>query len=714
MNDGDPGLYSVIIGISRYPHFDGGGQPAPETHGLGQLHNSAQTAARVFQWLSSGFQFADLDPVWCKVLLSPTDEEAVKIRNSGLRHYGAADDASMRTALDQWTAAMPISGSAARESRTLFFFSGHGVHRGWHPVLLPSDYLKPSFGPNGLRKCLSGREFRDWMETHPVAEHIALFDACRNEGSPMDRLGVEPNTLLTPGPLGPGPRAVARFYATLPTEAAYQLPNSDLTIFGQAVLEALDGRGIQISDLDWDTFTEYVQPRVTFLIKQANRNLTQTVRPTLDPSNANLVVTSFPADRAQPSAGVVGADGAAQPDSRSVGAAPRVSHRGGGGTSEARAMSPISTPAPVRPAEALESRRGLPVLTASGAQAELERDLTEGSSERAPISSLRDFGVAHHHFGHEFLSELWVDGAFQLLSLADGQAIATSSGGAALADVRRNRSGSHVLADLMLEPGSDGVLAVFQPAGQQPSTRFAIILPRDPYTPLLIQLDIQMAVGAAISRARIEARLGPADGDDHQYLWTLLGRARFESVGVAARELDVGRLVRFVEDKQAYPTAAFAGALLLASGGRLAQVGDWTRNLMNWFPATADGPVLWAESIRAAVRDYGVPDDWRVDDPYGEMVNALAAFKERGLPFFAAAIPLAEAQVRFLRQHRARLTGPQRRVVESIRRRLERLLRATRPSGQFIELTRASEIGKTHRPMTNREMLEMARPAPST
>jgi hypothetical protein len=47
----DPGTIAVVVGVSRYPHLADGDHPAANTYGLGQLHVSALTAFRFFEWL---------------------------------------------------------------------------------------------------------------------------------------------------------------------------------------------------------------------------------------------------------------------------------------------------------------------------------------------------------------------------------------------------------------------------------------------------------------------------------------------------------------------------------------------------------------------------------------------------------------------------------------------------------------------------------------
>ena len=144
---GMPGVYALISGVSAYAHLDGGtGTPAPDGHGLEQLLSSANTAASLFKWLRQSFKRQDMPVVWCYLLLSPTPAERAVFDNDGLRHYAEPNYIGLQQAIQLWTGNAPQPAAAARASRTLFFFSGHGVQSNWNALLLPSDYLDPELG----------------------------------------------------------------------------------------------------------------------------------------------------------------------------------------------------------------------------------------------------------------------------------------------------------------------------------------------------------------------------------------------------------------------------------------------------------------------------------------------------------------------------------------------------------------------------------------
>ncbi len=302
---GMPGVYALIVGASSYPHLGGGSAPAPETHGLEQLVSSASTAAALFLWLRDRFGREDLPLVWCHLLLSPTAQERAELDALGLKHYAPPDYPTLQQAIDLWTGNVPKKAPASDKTRTLFFFSGHGVQSNWNALLLPSDYLDPSFGDPQLEKCISARDLQKWMEECPAAEHLALIDACRNEFSPLASKGATARGAFPVNPPGGlPPRTAATLSSTSPNAVAYQLPGRPYTFFGQAVLEGLSGsadtnnRRVELREL-----VDYVKPRVNKLLRDAaGTALDQTVRPRID-GDDELVVTEIPAAPAAPSFG---------------------------------------------------------------------------------------------------------------------------------------------------------------------------------------------------------------------------------------------------------------------------------------------------------------------------------------------------------------------------------------------------------------------------
>lgn len=652
---GMPGVYALIVGVSAYPHLEGGSAPAPDNYGLGQLLSSARTAARVFDWLNKDFRYPDLPVVWSLLLLSPSAEEAAEFNATGLTHYDLPDYIRMRQAIQRWTAAVPKQGPAAAHSRSMFFFSGHGVGANRTPVLLPADYLDPQFGDPQLENCFSTRELQRWMTENPVGEHLALLDACRNEFSPLaEKASSAHGAFPVNAPNAPAPRAAATLASTSPNKVAYQFPGQPLTLFGQAVLEALSG-GAATGDLriDFREVVDYVRPRINVLLQAVNTALDQTVWPSSE--GDDLIVTEL-----------------APPPGASRGAA--ASTRTASATYRSRGGAALRT-----------ASVAADLASAAGAAVDARFDSALQVDDDVPLAALRgNFHESCRRFGHEYASMIWADGKVGLYSLADGSALEDKVW---IRSVARDAASSVVQVGLSVGPHPHGVLLVFDGARDVQRTRLAVALPTDRDSPVPIRLTLTIAAAAPGEPRRLQklqAWLGPDSGNPHyDYLWSLTREAELASLRNAALRADPERLKDAARDKLRYPAAATAGMLLLARAGTLAQVGDWTRNLMQWFPELPDAAVLWAESLRSALAG-GDEKPFGVDAPLHEMAAALTSLLDRGLPLFADALELADSQVRYLR--RAPLPAALAARVARVGQWIERTFEVTLPGGHFLVL----------------------------
>ena len=652
-----PGVYALVVGASNYPHLDGGQQKAPDTFDMGQLVSSARTAAALFEWLRDDFRHQDLRVVWCQLLLSPTDDEKADIEPAVLAHHAPADNETFRKAIQRWTGNTPKADAAAQQSRTLFFFSGHGVLSNWRPLMLPSDYLDPSFGAPQFENCISTRELLEWMEQSPVAEHLALIDACQNQFSPLASKGATANSCFPVHPPGGKvPRTAAALASTSPNAIAYQLKGHDHTFFGAAVLEALRGApGDADTRLEFRELVDYVRPRVNALLRAAGGTaLEQTVRPRIEGDDV-LVVTEL---------------GAVTPPAAIAPPAP-------GGATRSR-------PRAARPAAARSVRQPVDLSLANKSMAERFDDAL-GVHDPISLDEMRaDFGKIHDRMGHEYASHPWQSG-LALYALRDRSKIAGD--GTEVRAVERNRESSLVQVDLALGPREGGVLLVFEGEHFVQRDRLAVALPTDSHARVPVRLTLTFGAtdsGSGPTIQRIEARLGPSGEDaNYHYLWQLTREADLSSLRAAAERADPERLKDAARQKMTSQTAAVAGMLLLARAGRIGDVGDWTRNLMKWFPDIPDGAVLWAESLRAAMAQE-TPKPFGVAQPADEMADALGSLAERGLPFFADVLELTDSLLRFALRHD--LSDARRNRLIEVQKRLERLFQAAIPSGHFVAL----------------------------
>jgi hypothetical protein len=667
---GMPGVYALVVGVSAYPFLEGGETAGPESYGLGQLVTSATTAAKVFDWLRTSFFRENLPVVWCWLMLSPTAKEREAFEQDRLTHYSEPTYDNLRIAIRAWTGNVPTQPRASDVSRSFFFFSGHGVQSNRKAVLLPSNYLDTTLGEPDVQNCIAVEDLKDWMEESPVAEHIALLDACRNEYSPLATKGANAHQLFPVNvSTSTGPRAAATLYATSPNAMAYQFEGLPYTFFGQAVLDALGGAAVsRNSSLEFSEFFDYVKQRVnTLLIQQVSQPpIEQSVRRSFEGDN-DLIVTEFKPQ--------VSPDSPILPRSIKAGEVPVGSSESGdnGFIVEMTFGAPMSTQDKTLCSQA----RIYDALR-------LRFDDALAVHDCIPFATLTDGsnGEARRRFGHEYASSAWVDGRAAIYSVEDGQLCPE---GATILRVKRNEDSSIMQVDLALEPRRGGVLLVFQDSTFVERERLALQLPTDSMEKVPIQLTLTIGnVGAETlpKLQSIQGRLGPCDwNQNYNYLATLFRDADLGSLRKAAERADTVRLKEAAQQKMRAETAGTAGMILLAEAGTISKVGDWPRNLMEWFPLIPDGAVLWAQSLRDAlareeVKPYGV------DNPLEEMVAAMEVVCMRGMPFFAQSLELAGSIVRYLR--RADLTSVQRIRLDAVAKWIDRAMAVTVTAGHFL------------------------------
>ena len=177
--------------------------------------------------------------------------------------------------------ALPLK--AAQASRSVFFFSGHGIEEELdNQILLPSDWLHPelenpdeALSTQNVWKALSGIE---------VPLHFLFLDACQSDHRVFQGQSVQGRPVL------PVPKARAAnpdceaplLYASASGTVAYQprTPADGCSFFGQAVLEGLRGKGGIKLDLtenpilvDLSTLKPFLNRRVAALIREAHRTV---------------------------------------------------------------------------------------------------------------------------------------------------------------------------------------------------------------------------------------------------------------------------------------------------------------------------------------------------------------------------------------------------------------------------------------------------------
>ncbi len=632
---GDPGLFAIIIGVSKYPHLAGGSAPAADTYDLGQLTVSALTAYRLLEWLGNEYHVENCPVAKVWFLCSPTaDEEAFEpaIR----KHALEANFDNCALALSAWIAAQrQLPKSAAAAARSLFFFSGHGleIHQE-QQILLPTDYLSPQ--RPGVNWAISTQNLKLGVADLPVPQHFIFLDACRNDCKRLRDKSVVGTKILdemVAGVINPN-LIVPVLYATTGGQRSFSptkpfdnaSPIVGHSLYGRALIDGLRGTPSirltadgQFDHVNLYPLQAYVKNRVVELIQLMQENVIQPVRlgGTLD----DVTVTSI--ERLQPTLA-------------------------------------LSTPNWPLAQQAFETK-----LFARSTPTEFEYTLCASSADRGSI-----FEAA---VNSETITEAF--SKLQLYSLESGQW--SDAQGVRILGVDRDESRTTFRVHFeLLHPSRRGHLAQLIDVS---GTSFTCALPGDPahefvppsnpaYTMELArneqrqitQFDVGLAVNSSGS-LRAAARL-----------WR---RYQIADIQAALSEFDTSQLQQMVEQKISSPLAATVSALVLLRANQQDRLHDWLRNLANWFPELPDGAVLWAvHCLRSRQADRAAAVQ--------ESTEYLLRLRKSPLPFTGEALSYAATTCEQLLQERE-LPPHTIRELKELQQRLATALRWFNPGALF-------------------------------
>jgi hypothetical protein len=240
---GTPGVFALVIGVSDYLHL----KKDQNSMQMGSLYVSALTAFRFFEWLGSLYRLEGVPLASCRLLVSPTAAELAYEPRLTV-HSRLPDFDNCSAAIVQWFNEMNLlTPRVAEASRSVFFFSGHGLEITEEmQVLLPVDYLRPpvmqynrAIGTNNLRRGLKGLK---------VNRHFLFMDACRNDHDNLQQYDPLEGAPILNQPRGAArnPRAlVPLFFSSAAGRESFQPrdPKDGLSLFGSALLEGLRGTG---------------------------------------------------------------------------------------------------------------------------------------------------------------------------------------------------------------------------------------------------------------------------------------------------------------------------------------------------------------------------------------------------------------------------------------------------------------------------------------
>jgi hypothetical protein len=591
---GTPGLYAVVIGVSKYDHLAGGSHPAQETYGLGQLAVSALTAFRVYQWLKEDYRVDNCPLAKCWVLLSPTEAE--------LEHEQAlADHATPATfdrcadALAYWQKELErLSATVAAESRSLFFFSGHGleVHHE-KQLLLTSDYLKPPAHNENM--ALSTQNIRFALASSPVCRQSYFFDACRNDHTKLRQKGIEGTKVLserTAAEANANLRACG-LYATSTGQRAWQQPRpvNGLSLFGQSLCQGLRGEPNILLECgeSWcavriEALAIYIQAQVRERLARAGVQQAQPVRSLGGSIGEDITWVSR---RARPSLEEM--------------------RRGDAGSVTLTGATALRQ---------LKSADMMAMGTRLNAE-DLPRVLTRSA----------DWDAWRRLFGIDEMTDAR-NRRIRLYALGSHEELDPRQMLQHRVTLDRSRTGFRIELSIR----SQDSLGFWLQSEDDAGTASAVVLPADQGREVRYLVECVVR-GDPSTMTQLAASLADENGALLSCAHEMWRHYQVADLSGAVSEYNAGELRDVVRQKLDSPLAATVAALVLLRAGRGDLIGDWIENLATLFPRWPDGAVLRAEQLMRA--------DPRDRANVGRAAQWLAELGVRGLPLTAECLSLA-------------------------------------------------------------------------
>jgi Caspase domain len=236
-NGSDAATFACVIGVSAYEYLDN----SDAEYNLSQLKASALTAHKFFRWLANDYHCEGKPLAKCWLLLSPTAAERA-VDTSMPETTVPRLDACKQAVYALYDTIKALHPLRVRDSRALFFFSGHGLEMEENrQILLPTDY-HPSIS---VHEAMNSYNIVTGFWKLPLAEQVFFFDACRNDDKRLR--GENPhgakwfNTVLPSERSDDGQSVVV--YAAGPGGQAWEPddPGQGASVFGRVLEDALTG-----------------------------------------------------------------------------------------------------------------------------------------------------------------------------------------------------------------------------------------------------------------------------------------------------------------------------------------------------------------------------------------------------------------------------------------------------------------------------------------
>ncbi len=535
---GTPGLFGLVIGVSNYLHLN----PADATTlNMGSLAVSAVTAHSFLEWLDTSYQLDGVPLAKCWFLAAPTPTEVAArpgiIENLLLPDYDACE-----RSIVEWFADMSrLPEAAAEKSRSVFFFSGHGLEVTEEiQTLLPSAYLRPPVPQ--YNRAIGTSNLRRGLKALKVPLHYFFLDACRSDHDNLKQLTPIEGAQILNQVVGAARNSkcyVPLFFATAAGKQAFQPsdPTKGITLFGTALLEGLNARKgmrpVWVDDqeclIKLDPLLVHCRSRIPAIAQdEFQQTIEQEVRLQGDYTTETVCKIHRPK-----SGGSMSVETGRKNYRDSLYATDR------------------EFPVPVRP---------------------------------------KDFQQGHPIFGSETSTIPFVE---QARVYRDGNWVPAGPGDYALSRVRHGNSGEH---EVVLTTDSR-TTSWFEILDIDKKQKIGVVLPADGQElKYEFEFDIE---GATFKRFACNlSRDNPPLYKKVATAWKKYSNSGMEeALDFMLAPEAAGALEAVLSEKTESPLSAAIATLLLVRSRHWERLHDWPRNLANWFPQLSDGCVLWAEQL---------------------------------------------------------------------------------------------------------------------
>lgn len=256
----------LIVGVGKYPALIGGTGALYADHGgMGQLTSPPLSVVRLAEWFVAKYDHPGRPLGSVELLASGASPVNFQHPDGGAAQ--AVDEPTF-LAFDAAATAWKQRGDSHSDNLMIFYFCGHGIASSPEQALLMQDF--GSEPAKALSSALDLRQFHLGMEQCRARQQAFFVDACRT-GNPLLIGGYAGQALFTPSPHR-DPSLPMRhkpvFYSTVEGSVS-QARAGQVSLYTEALLEALEGGGADDTDGPWWVATNQLATSIQFIIQQA-------------------------------------------------------------------------------------------------------------------------------------------------------------------------------------------------------------------------------------------------------------------------------------------------------------------------------------------------------------------------------------------------------------------------------------------------------------